>query len=135
MIEAQASKSEFRPTDRRRQLEGSGAFRRYVSNEGWTPAVNLYEDDAGCHVIVDLAGVAHEKIELSVVDDTLILRGHRAIPRPTASDSLASMHLMEIDHGAFCRQVQLPAPVEADGISAVYRTGLLWIHLPKSERS
>jgi HSP20 family molecular chaperone IbpA len=38
---------------------------------------------------------------------------------------------MEIDHGSFCREVELPHDVARDRISAVYRDGLLWIELPK----
>jgi HSP20 family molecular chaperone IbpA len=42
-----------------------------------------------------------------------------------------SVHLMEIDHGAFCREVELPDDVHRDRIVASHRNGLLWIELPK----
>jgi HSP20 family molecular chaperone IbpA len=38
---------------------------------------------------------------------------------------------MEIDHGLFARDVELPANVMSDDISAKYQDGLLWIELPK----
>jgi HSP20 family molecular chaperone IbpA len=41
------------------------------------------------------------------------------------------MHLMEIDHGAFSRDVDLPEDVHHERISAKYVDGLLWIELPK----
>ena len=41
------------------------------------------------------------------------------------------IHLMEIDHGAFCREVELPEDVDRERISATYRNGMLWIELPK----
>jgi HSP20 family molecular chaperone IbpA len=41
------------------------------------------------------------------------------------------VHLMEIDHGNFSREVELPADVEKEVISAVHREGMLWIELPK----
>jgi HSP20 family protein len=41
------------------------------------------------------------------------------------------VHLMEIDHGAFARVVELPHDVAEDKISAEYRNGMLWIELPK----
>ncbi|MGF1633898.1 MAG: Hsp20/alpha crystallin family protein [Phycisphaerae bacterium] len=43
----------------------------------------------------------------------------------------ARVHLMEIDHGSFCREVELPADVNRDRIIAAYRNGMLWVELPK----
>jgi HSP20 family protein len=44
------------------------------------------------------------------------------------------VHLMEIDHGSFVREVELPANVESDKISAKYRDGLLWVEVPKKAK-
>ena len=41
------------------------------------------------------------------------------------------VHLMEIDHGSFCREVELPEDVDRKRIAANYRNGMLWIELPK----
>jgi HSP20 family molecular chaperone IbpA len=38
---------------------------------------------------------------------------------------------MEIDHGPFCREVDLPADVAQERIGAAHLNGLLWIELPK----
>jgi HSP20 family molecular chaperone IbpA len=38
---------------------------------------------------------------------------------------------MEIDHGPFARNVELPSDVHHEQISASYRNGLLWIEIPK----
>ena len=39
---------------------------------------------------------------------------------------------MEIDHGAFCREVELPEDVDRKRIAANSRNGMLWIELPKT---
>jgi HSP20 family molecular chaperone IbpA len=41
------------------------------------------------------------------------------------------VHVMEIDHGPFCRDVELPQNVAQERIVAAHRNGLLWIELPK----
>lgn len=113
-----------------------GYFSFYPS-ETWTPSVNLYETETAYLVCVDLAGVDKSKIELTVDHGRLKLRGTRAVP--TNSDSPETdlrgrrvrLHLMEIDHGAFCREVELPEDVQRDRINASYRDGLLWVELPK----
>ena len=121
----------------------------FCPSETWTPNVNLYETDAEYLVCVDLAGVDKEKIDITVHDQRLTLRGQRVVPTPedvlaaTAGDDAAvgrhdaqptrrvRVHVMEIDHGAFCREVELPHDVAAADIVAKYDNGVLWIHLPK----
>ena len=102
----------------------------------WTPSVNLYETDDAYRVCIDLAGVEKDKIDLTVSTHPhprLTVRGSRPIPRSpvTANRSRVRLHRMEIDHGLFMREVDLPDDVDADAISATYRSGLLWIELPK----
>jgi HSP20 family protein len=99
--------------------------------------VNLYESDTAYLVCVDLAGVEKDKLDVVVADHRLKLRGARAVPvhpdGPSAEGGPRRMrvHLMEIDHGAFVREVDLPLDVDQTRISASYRDGLLWIELPK----
>jgi HSP20 family protein len=116
----------------------------------WTPAVNLYEDAVAYHVCVDLAGVDKEAIDVTVTpaqtphdSPSLVIRGARAVPRTPAhgtdDDATASqarrsrprVHRMEIDHGAFVREVDLPDDADQSAIRATYRSGMLWIELPK----
>jgi HSP20 family molecular chaperone IbpA len=42
------------------------------------------------------------------------------------------VHLMEIDHGPFTREVELPPDADKAGISATYLNGMLWIEIPKA---
>jgi HSP20 family molecular chaperone IbpA len=121
-------------------------FFNFCPSETWTPNVNLYEIDTAYLVCVDLAGVDKEKIDILVSDQKLTLRGTRLVPTP-ANSNLASVpqhqddahaagaklrvHVMEIDYGPFCREVDLPADVAHEHIVAAHNNGLLWIELPK----
>jgi HSP20 family protein len=112
-------------------------YYNFYPSETWTPNVNLYETDTAYLVCVDLAGVNKEKIEIELVVQRLTLRGHRIVPTPQGHDPedpnapRIKIHLMEIDHGSFAREVELPVDVNKDKISATHREGLLWIELPK----
>ena len=116
-------------------------FFNFCPSETWTPNVNLYESDTAYIVCVDLAGVDKEKIDVVVEHQKLTLRGARLVPtmpenngqHAAAGEHHAKLrvHVMEIDHGPFCREVELPADVDRDGIEAAHRNGLLWIELPK----
>jgi HSP20 family protein len=125
-------------------------FFTFAPSETWTPNVNLYENDQSYLVCVDLSGVVKEEIDLQVHEQTLTLRGRREVPMQArhADDAAAAaptkgapgqpaqrlrVHLMEIDHGHFSREVDLPDNVESHQISATYRNGLLWIEVPKKK--
>ena len=113
----------------------------FMPSEVWTPNVNLYETDGAYHVCVDLAGVEKDKIEITVHDHRLTIRGARPVPQCLATRAVEEappgeqvrlrIHLMEIDHGAFAREVELPHDVVEQAIAAKYIDGMLWIELPK----
>lgn len=115
-------------------------FFNFCPSETWTPNVNLYESETTYLVCVDLAGVDKEKISVLVADQKLTLRGTRLVPTPQPDGDVQAIaphpqrlrvHVMEIDHGPFCREVELPADVVHERITATHLNGLLWIELPK----
>ncbi len=111
-------------------------FFNFCPAETWMPPVNLYESET-CYVLcVDLAGVEKDKIELTVEGNHVRLRGNRAVPVMIEEEGpqrtqRARVHIMEIDHGPFCRTVDLPRGVDGTRVVAAYKDGLLWVQLPK----
>lgn len=128
-----------RPVTRSEPLQE--AFCGFAGPEpSWSPSVNLYEADRAYRVCVDLAGVEKATIDVSVKADDgagvarLIVSGSRPVPRSpvaTPGSGRIKVHRMELDHGSFCREVELPQDVDHEGVSATYRDGLLWVELPK----
>ncbi len=121
------------------QVLGPVYQQRYYAERGWAPAVNIYEDAGGYHVVMDLAGVKAEDIGLHVDNGVLSISGrrpmpletHRRTPRESPRGGRIRVHVMEIDHGNFYRNLELPADVDVDGITAQYRSGYLRIHMPR----
>lgn len=112
-------------------------FFGYGASETWRPNVNLYETDSAYLVCVDLAGVDKQQIDVLIEGQSLRIRGMRQAPSPEglseAQCRKVRIHLMEIDHGTFSRDVELPADVRRDKIVANHRNGMLWIELPKRQ--
>ncbi len=112
-------------------------FYNFRPNDTWAPNVNLYETEEEFLVCVDLGGMAKEKIDLEVANGRLSIRGAREVPsydEPEAASperGKLRVHMMEIDHGSFFREVELPEEVVQAKIHATYRNGMLWIELPK----
>ena len=128
----------FNPQVSRMMEQLTKGYYGFLPSEVFTPNVNLYETESSYQVCVDLAGVDKEKIDIVVVDQRLTIRGNRAVPPCPEQEVQESeehvrmrVHLMEIDHGAFAREVELPHDVIKESINAKYVDGLLWIELPK----
>jgi HSP20 family protein len=106
-------------------------------NDTWAPNVNLYETEDVYLACIDLAGVDKDKIDIELADNRLTIRGAREVPTFDEPESASQergkirVHVMEIDHGGFYREVELPEHVEREKIAAHYRNGLLWIEIPK----
>jgi HSP20 family protein len=94
----------------------------------WEPAVDFCEDDEAYHVIMDIAGVSEQDLEVIYQPDgVLVVRGVR---RPLLCGGVSCL-LLEIAYGAFERRISLPPDVNPDGIEASYKAGMLHIRIPK----
>ncbi len=93
----------------------------------WSPPCNVYDAGDTIRVLVEVAGVRYESIDLTLHEDKLILRGDRSEPDPPARNYLR----MEIDFGEFELEVPLPEPVDIAKSNAHYDNGFLLIVLPK----
>lgn len=95
------------------------------------PPVDVYETEDVVVVVMEIAGISDEEVEITVDGKTLLIRGER---RPTPSRPHRLYSQMEICHGPFQREILLPAEVDAEGAEATYSQGMLEIVLPKVAR-
>ena len=94
---------------------------------GWTPAVDLYETADRFVLSIELPGLTREQIKIELQHDTLTVRGER----PVIHEEGTHFHRVERGHGPFSRSFPLPQPVDADGIAAEFRDGVLTVTVPK----
>ena len=120
---------QFRNLGRDAHRIGQASFFKFCPPDAWQPATNLYETEDHYVVCIDLAGVNRSEINVEVRQDILVVSGCRESPRP---QNRSKVHLMEIDHGNFCRSVAIPSSVSVEKIEARYADGYLWVELPKS---
>lgn len=111
------------------QVLGPG-YHSYATSEGWSPAINVYEDKTHYCLVVDLAGIRPEDI-LRVENGVLVISGARQTPGLEELNSPVRLHHMEIEHGRFSRRLEVPKNVDIDAIEASYRNGFLWVRMPK----
>jgi HSP20 family protein len=106
-------------------------FRHSSSLKTWSPAINCYRCKECIVICADLAGVDKEEIDLQIEPRRVLIRGSREAPEPDPSCyETMQVHALEIDFGAFEREIVLPQEVEPDRLTAEQQNGLLWIYLP-----
>jgi HSP20 family protein len=92
------------------------------------PAVSVWAGSDGMIVAAQLPGIDPDQLEVTVHQDTLTLKGTRAMEE---IDGEAVCHRRERVHGAFKRDLVLPLRVDADKVSARYEQGVLRLELPR----
>ncbi|HWL33105.1 MAG TPA: Hsp20/alpha crystallin family protein [Gaiellaceae bacterium] len=100
--------------------------------DGFRPAVDCFftDDPPQLVVIVELAGVDPDSIELSVEERALTISGSRARPRVPGQ----VYQQAEIEYGRFRRQIPLERDIDAAASRATYEAGMLQITLPVARR-
>jgi HSP20 family protein len=95
---------------------------------GWTPAVDIYEDDEGVTLRFELAGVEPKDVDIRFENGVLTLRGERKLDR---EEKRENYHRVERSYGTFTRSFTLPGTVDAEKIRAESKNGVLTVALPK----
>jgi HSP20 family protein len=96
---------------------------------GFTPALDMYEDKDKVIVETQLAGVDPDKVEISIENDVLSIKGESE--KKSEVDE-KNYYRKEIRRGSFYRSVQLPAHVLGDKANAEAKDGVLKITVPKA---
>ncbi len=108
--------------------EGSGE----TSSLTWAPTVDVAETDGEIKLVADIPGMEQKDINVSVKDNTLILKGER---KEEKKDEKANYYRNERTYGSFSRSFSLPSMVDVDKVKADYENGVLTITMPKVEEA
>lgn len=93
-----------------------------------SPSIDMYEEDGNVIVEMPLAGVEPDKVDISIKDDTLHIKG-KMERRSEVEDKDYYRH--EIRRGFFQRAVPLPTSVVPEETRAMSENGMLKVALPK----
>jgi HSP20 family protein len=92
------------------------------------PAIDVFEKDDKFVVKAELPGMKEEDIDVSVVGDTLTIKGEKKTETEVKEEDY---YRCERSYGSFVRSIPLPSTVNADKIEANYEGGVLEVSLPK----
>jgi HSP20 family molecular chaperone IbpA len=110
------------------------SFFDYRATGTWMPNINIYETQTTYIICMELAGLELESIAIECVDPQHVcITGQRQRLRGPDPTEPLGVALMEIDEGAFKREVDFSEPLAADAAEIRYENGYLWITLHKGE--
>jgi len=92
------------------------------------PACDVYENADEVLVVADLPGVTPDSLNVHLDKHVLSISAQRkAVPQEGKA--------IEVEYRdcEFRRDFAVPGGIDADRISAELKSGVLWLHLPKSE--
>ncbi len=104
-----------------------------AGRHGFRPAVDCFVTDEPhqLNVVVELAGVDPDSIEIGVAERALTISGER--PRPRVGGQVYQQ--AEIEYGRFERRIPLGHEIAVSSASAAYEAGILRITLPIAKRA
>jgi len=116
-------------------------FRESYSPEGpgdalttanFAPPVDVYEDEQGVTLKIEVPGIDEKDIDVSIASNTLTVRGERTLEKEEKEENFQRV---ERQYGSFTRSFTLPNSVNLEQVSAHYNKGVLKIRLAKKAES
>lgn len=104
-----------------------------TGRRGWTPAVDVRENEREYTFEIELAGVSPEQVEVTADNGVLTVRGEKSAHVQREQEE-GRVHFVERSYGSFVRSFQLPQGVDDSAISAEFDDGLLTVRVPKAAR-
>jgi HSP20 family protein len=97
-----------------------------------TPPVEVAQTNDAVTVKVQVPGVAKDKLQVTIDNDTLILHGERQEERKQEGQQYFRR---EFHYGAFDRTIPLPVGVMEDQATAQLKDGVLIVTVPKGQQA
>jgi HSP20 family protein len=99
----------------------------------FTPTVDIEETADEFVLRADLPGVSQKDVKVSLMGDTLTLRGERK--NENVQKDVNHYHRVERTYGAFERSFTFGTPLRNEGVKASYKDGVLEVRVPKAEEA
>jgi HSP20 family protein len=98
----------------------------------WTPTVDITEDDKEYLIKAEIPEVNKNDVKVAVQDGVLSIQGER---KQEKEEKGKRFHRVERSYGKFVRSFSVPDDAVEDKVRAEFKEGMLFVHLPKSEKA
>ncbi len=109
-----------------------GGFRMEpFGGKGFTPRINVSEDEQKVYVTAELPGLDEKEVEVTLSDNALTIRGEKKQEREEKDGKDA--RFVERSYGYFQRSIPLSCEIDSDHVDAVFKKGVLSVTLTKTK--
>jgi HSP20 family protein len=102
---------------------------RRSDTNGWTPTANVTETEKEYLIKAELPEVKKEDVKITLSDRVITISGER---KREKEEKDANEIRIESFYGTFSRSFALPDDIDAKGIRAESKDGVLRVHVPKT---
>ena len=95
----------------------------------WAPLVDVEETDKEYLVKAELPEIHKEDVKVTIEGGMLTIEGER---RHEKEEKNRKVHRVERSYGKFVRRFTVPPDVEEKKVTAEFKDGVLFVHVPKS---
>jgi len=100
------------------------------ASSGWTPEADLYESAQEVVLVINVAGIDREDLDVSFHEPYVRVAGTRPI-RVEPEGRTVRYHQLEMGRGDFERVFRIPAKIDENRIEATCSEGLLTVRFKK----
>ncbi len=115
------------PVQKKRELEHKDEAT--IPARIFVPVTDIYETPDALHVVLEMPGVARDKVQVRVEDGTLHVEGRLDLSTYQGLQPLYT----EYNIGHYARRFQLSGEIDQARIAAELKDGVLSLTLPKAE--
>jgi HSP20 family protein len=94
--------------------------------------VDIAETETEFLIKADIPGVEKDHVKVSLENGVLSIQGERKTEK---EEKDKKFHRVERFTGTFMRRFTVPDNVDPEAIKAVFKDGMLHLHLPKTEKA
>ena len=109
-----------------------GGREEALTSSAFVPPVDIYEDQHGIQLKLEVPGVDQKDLNINVENNVLTVSGERKFEQEQKEENF---HRIERRYGSFTRSFTLPNTVDTEKITADYSSGVLSIRLVKREEA
>ncbi len=103
-----------------------------IASGDWSPRVDISETDTEFVIKAEIPEVGKDDVKVSVDNGVLSIKGER---KQEKEEKGKKFHRVERYYGSFQRSFSLPDNIDAAGVKAVFKDGMLNVTMPKTAAS
>src|SRR6202050_3733779 len=111
-----------------RDSYGNEGREEALSNTAFAPPVDVYEDEHGVTLKIEVPGIDENDIDVRIENNTLTVHGEHKFEKEEKEENFRRV---ERQYGSFTRTFTLPNTVNQESVQADYDKGVLKIILAK----